>query len=173
MNTTGSPTNAIAERLARELTTDRDEGALPLRVAVVAATWHEAVTDGLLAGSEKALGQLGITPRVVRVPGSFELPVAAARLAPAYDAVVALGVVLQDGSPQFEHLSRAAVQGLMDVSVTTGTPVGLGLLTCEDEKQALDRAGLEGSSRDTGADAALSAVDTAASLRRARATARR
>ncbi len=173
MSATGSPTDVIADRLARELAADHQEGALPLRVAVVAASWHTEVMDGLLAGARRALGSLGITPLEVRVPGSFELPVAAAHLAPTHDAVVALGVVIRGGTPHFEYVCQAATSGLMDVSLTTGTPVGFGLLTCDDEKQALDRAGLEGSAEDKGGEAALAAVDTAAVLRRARATARR
>lgn len=99
--------------------------------------------DGLLAGAQRAAQEMGITPQVVRVPGSFELPVAAARLAPQVDAVVALGVVIRGGTPHFGYVCSGATQGLVDVSVRTGTPVGFGLLTCDTEEQAPDRAGLE------------------------------
>ncbi|SNC64652.1 6,7-dimethyl-8-ribityllumazine synthase [Kytococcus aerolatus] len=170
MSGAGSPTQDIATRLKAELAEDRADGALPLRVAVVAASWHTQVMDGLLDGALKALAELEITPHVLRVPGSFELPVAASRLARTHDAVVALGVVIRGGTPHFEYVCSAATQGLTDVSVSSGVPVGFGLLTCDTEEQALDRAGLEGSSEDKGAEAALAAVDTAASLRRARAT---
>lgn len=170
MSASGSPTDLIAQRLQRELAADRADGALPLRVAVVAASWHDEVMDGLLAGAERSLSQLGITPRVIRVPGSFELPVAAGRVARHVDAVVALGVVIRGGTPHFEYVCQAATTGLTDVSVRTGTPVGFGVLTCDDEQQALDRAGLEGSREDKGAEAALAAVDTAATLRRAKGT---
>lgn len=137
-----------------------------LRVAVVAASWHTTVMDGLLAGSLRALGTAKVVDvEVVRVPGSFELPVAAARLAPTVDAVVALGVVIRGGTPHFDYVCAAATQGLTQVSVQTGTPVGFGVLTCDDEAQALDRAGLPGSSENKGAEAAEAAVATVLALR--------
>ncbi len=139
-----------------------------LRVAVVAATWHQRVTDGLLAGARRALQEAGVAdPTILRVPGAFELPAAAARLAPAHDAVVALGVVIRGGTPHFEYVCQAATVGLTDVSVSTGTPVGFGVLTCDDEEQALDRAGLPGSSEDKGHEAAQAALAVAVTLRQA------
>jgi 6,7-dimethyl-8-ribityllumazine synthase len=137
-----------------------------LRIAVVAAQWHTEVMDGLLAGATRALERCGVTEMVVvRVPGSFELPVAAARLARDHDAVVALGVVIRGGTPHFDYVCQAATLGLTKVSVDTGVPVGFGVLTCDDEQQALDRAGLDGSREDKGAEAALAAVATAVALR--------
>jgi 6,7-dimethyl-8-ribityllumazine synthase len=137
-----------------------------LQVVVVAASWHERVMDGLLAGARRALREAGADWTEVRVPGSFELPVAAARAAAGgADAVVALGVVIRGGTPHFEYVCSAATSGLTDVSVRTGVPVGFGVLTCDDEAQALDRAGLEGSREDKGAEAAEAAVATAAALR--------
>ena len=141
-----------------------------LRVVVVAASWHEQVMDGLLAGARRALVASGAEWTELRVPGSFELPVAAARAAgvgggPAADAVVALGVVIRGGTPHFEYVCQAATSGLTDVSVRTGVPVGFGVLTCDDEQQALDRAGLEGSREDKGAEAAEAAVATVVALR--------
>lgn len=137
-----------------------------LRVAVVAASWHTVVMDGLVGGALRGLAESGVSnPRLVRVPGSFELPVAAARLARDHDAVVALGVVIRGGTPHFEYVCRAATEGLTRVSVDSGVPVGFGLLTCDDEQQALDRAGLEGSQEDKGHEAALAAIATAVTLR--------
>ncbi|MEV4901289.1 6,7-dimethyl-8-ribityllumazine synthase [Citricoccus sp. NPDC055426] len=136
-----------------------------LRVAVVAAQWHEQVMDGLLDGARRAAAEAGIAITEVRVPGTFELPVAAARLAPRFDAVVALGVVIRGGTPHFEYVCSGATQGLIDVSVRTGTPVGFGVLTCDTEDQALDRAGLEGSSEDKGYEAFQAAVLTELVLR--------
>ncbi|HWS56976.1 MAG TPA: 6,7-dimethyl-8-ribityllumazine synthase [Actinotalea sp.] len=139
-----------------------------LRVAVVAASWHTVVMDGLLAGALRALSEAGLADadvEVVRVPGSFELPVAAAVLAPRFDAVVALGVVIRGGTPHFEYVCSAATTGLTEVAVRTGVPVGFGLLTCDDEAQALDRAGLPGSREDKGAEAAEAAVATVLALR--------
>ncbi len=138
-----------------------------LKVAVVAASWHEEVMTGLLAGAVRGLAEAGVVdPIVVRVPGAFELPVAAARLAPHFDAVVALGVVIRGGTPHFDYVCSAATLGLTEVSVRTGVPVGFGVLTCEDEAQALDRAGLAGSREDKGHEAATAAVATAVLLAR-------
>ncbi len=145
---------------------DLDLDGRGLRVAVVAASWHTTVMDGLLAGARRALADAGVTDvREVRVPGSFELPVAAARLAGSgVDAVVALGVVVRGGTPHFDYVCQAATQGLTDVAVRTGVPVGFGVLTCDDEAQALDRAGLPGSREDKGAEAAQAAVATVLAL---------
>jgi 6,7-dimethyl-8-ribityllumazine synthase len=137
-----------------------------LRVAVVASSWHTTVMDGLVGGALRGLAESGVSnPRLVRVPGSFELPVAAARLARDHDAVVALGVVIRGGTPHFDYVCQAATEGLTRVSVDTGVPVGFGVLTCDDEQQALDRAGLEGSQEDKGHEAALAAVASAVTLR--------
>ncbi|MDH6114450.1 6,7-dimethyl-8-ribityllumazine synthase [Kitasatospora sp. MAP12-15] len=138
-----------------------------LRVAVIAAQWHTKVMDGLLGGAERALKELGIAePTIVRVPGTFELPVAAKQLAGrGYDAVVALGVVIRGGTPHFDYVCQAAAIGLTDVSVSTGVPVGFGVLTCDNEEQAIDRAGLPGSAEDKGHEAVTAAVATAAMLR--------
>ena len=112
-----------------------------LRVAVVAASWHQQVMDGLVAGAKRALAAYQVeAPTLVRVPGSFELPVVASALAEeGYDAVVALD---------------------------SGTAVGFGLLTCDTEEQALDRAGLEGSSEDKGYEATSAALVTAMCLKK-------
>jgi len=139
-----------------------------LRVAVIASSWHTQVMDGLLAGSRRALAAAGVTDVTeVRIAGSFELPVAAAVLAPQHDAVVALGVVVRGGTPHFEYVCQAATQGLTDVAVRTGTPVGFGLLTCDTVEQALDRAGLPGSREDKGAEASEAAISTVLGLRAA------
>ncbi|WP_129659034.1 6,7-dimethyl-8-ribityllumazine synthase [Rothia uropygialis] len=137
-----------------------------LKVAVVAASWHEQVMNGLLDGAQRALRDAGLdeSATLVRVPGSFELPVAARRLADNHDAVVALGVVVRGGTPHFEYVCAAATEGLTQVSVQTGTPVGFGVLTCDDDEQALDRAGLEHSSEDKGYEATAAAVQTAVTL---------
>ncbi|QAY71069.1 6,7-dimethyl-8-ribityllumazine synthase [Xylanimonas protaetiae] len=138
-----------------------------LRVVVVAASWHTQVMDGLLDGTRRALADAGVTDVTeVRVPGSFELPVAAARAAGGgADAVVALGVVIRGGTPHFDYVCQAATMGLTDVSVRTGVPVGFGVLTCDDDAQALDRAGLAGSHEDKGYEAAQAAVATVVALR--------
>lgn len=136
-----------------------------LRVAVVAARWHARVMDGLLGGARRGLADAGITRvEVVRVPGTFELSVACAALAGHFDALVALGVVIRGGTPHFEYVCQAATAGITDVSVRTATPIGFGVLTCDDEAQALDRAGLPGSTEDKGYEAATAAVATVLAL---------
>ena len=141
-----------------------------LRLAVVAASWHTTVMDGLLAGARAALADAGVDePLVLRVPGTFELPVAALHLARAgHDAVVALGVVIRGGTPHFEYVCSAATDGLSRVALDTGVPVGFGVLTCDTEEQALARAGLAGSVEDKGREAAEAAVAMALVLRTVR-----
>jgi 6,7-dimethyl-8-ribityllumazine synthase len=140
--------------------------AAGLTVVVVAGTWHDEITDGLIAGAERVLEESGATHRLVRVPGSFELPVVAkAALDAGADAVVALGVIIRGGTPHFEYVSSAATDGLTRVALDTGKPVGFGVLTLDDEQQGLDRAGLPGSKEDKGAEAAHAALATALTLR--------
>ncbi len=140
--------------------------AAGLRVAVVAASWHRTVMDGLLAGAERALDDVGVRDRlVVRVPGAFELPIVAAELVHRHDAVVALGVVIRGGTPHFDYVCGAATDGLTRVALDSGVPIGFGLLTCDDEAQALARAGLPDSIEDKGREAVEAAVATAVTLR--------
>jgi len=137
-----------------------------LNVVVVAGTWHEQITNGLIAGAQRVLEASGATHTLVRVPGSFELPVVAkAALEGGADAVVALGVIIRGGTPHFEYVSSAATDGLTRVALDTLKPVGFGVLTLEDEQQGLDRAGLPGSKEDKGAEAAHAALATALTLR--------
>jgi 6,7-dimethyl-8-ribityllumazine synthase len=137
-----------------------------LRVAIVAASWHATVMDGLIDGAQRGLADAGVRSiELVRVPGAFELPVACSALVDSYDAVVALGVVIRGGTPHFDYICQAVAIGLTDVSVRTGVPVGFGVLTCDNDQQALDRAGLEGSSEDKGHEAATAAVATVVALR--------
>ena len=149
---------------------DRPFDCHDLRVAVVAASWHEKVMAGLLDGALDALKRHQVEqPVVVRVPGSFELPVVADALAKqGFDAVIALGVIIRGGTPHFEFVSTAATDGLNRVALDHGIPVGFGLLTCDDEEQALDRAGLEGSSEVKGYEATSAALQTAVTLRKIR-----
>lgn len=140
--------------------------ATGLDVVVVAGTWHETITDGLIAGAQRALDASGATYRVVRVPGSFELPVVAkAALEAGADAAVALGVIIRGGTPHFEFVSNAATDGLTRVALDTGKPVGFGVLTLDDEAQGIARAGLPGSDEDKGFEAADAAIRTALVLR--------
>ena len=137
-----------------------------LRVAIVAASWHRVVMDGLIAGAEAACRDAGATHHLVRVPGAFELPLGAAACADAgFDAVVALGCVIRGGTPHFDYVCQAATDGLLRVTLDSRVPVGFGLLTCDTEAQALDRAGLPGSAEDKGREAAEAALATVRAVR--------
>jgi len=141
----------------------RAEGA---KVAVVAALWHRVITDAMVVSATKAIVDGGAEAVVVRVPGAFELPVVAKAAAQAgFDAVVALGVVIRGGTPHFDFVCQAATDGLTQVAVTTGVPIGFGLLTCDTEAQAVQRSGLPGATEDKGRDAAEAALFTFDALR--------
>ena len=136
------------------------------KVAVVAALWHRSITDAMVVSATNAIVAAGAEAMVVRVPGAFELPVVTKAAASAgFDAVVALGVVIRGGTPHFDYVCQAATEGLTQVAVTTGVPVGFGLLTCDDEEQAIKRSGLPGSTEDKGREAAEAALVTMQALR--------
>jgi 6,7-dimethyl-8-ribityllumazine synthase len=136
------------------------------RVALVTASWHQQVMDGLIGGARAAAVAAGAHVEEFAVPGSFELPVIAAECAVSgrFDAIVALGVVIRGGTPHFEYVCSAATEGLVRVAQDYRIAVGFGVLTCDNEQQALDRAGLPGSQEDKGAEAMASALNTARTL---------
>lgn len=141
-----------------------------LRLGIVATRWHQRITDSLLARALVAASESKIEePTVVRIAGAVELPVIAQALAKQHDAVVALGVVIRGGTPHFEYVCDALTSGLTRVALDESTPVGNGVLTCDTEQQALDRAGLPGSSEDKGYEACIAALDAALVLRGLRA----
>ncbi len=142
------------------------EGA-GLHVAVVAASWHATVMNGLVSGALLTLERVGATHELFTVPGSFELPVVAQSCARSgkFAAVVALGVVIRGDTPHFEYVCSAVTDGLTRVALDSGLPVGFGVLTCDTEQQALDRAGLAGSRESKGEEAVLAALATAQVLR--------
>ncbi|MEY3408140.1 MAG: 6,7-dimethyl-8-ribityllumazine synthase [Actinomycetota bacterium] len=128
-------------------------------IAIIAASWHEVVMNGLIDGAERACAETGATAMLYRVPGTFELSLAAQKAAAAgFDAVVALGVVIRGDTPHFDYVCSAATDGLNRVSLDSGTPIGFGVLTCDDEAQALARAGLVGSKEDKGFEATVAAL---------------
>jgi 6,7-dimethyl-8-ribityllumazine synthase len=146
--------------------------ASTVKLAIVASTWHTTICDALLDGARKVAADGGIAdPTVVRVLGAIEIPVVAQALAATHDAVVALGVVIRGQTPHFDYVCDAVTQGLTRVSLDASTPVANGVLTTNDEQQALDRAGLPGSAEDKGAQAAAAALSTALTLRELRARA--
>ncbi|GAA3462494.1 6,7-dimethyl-8-ribityllumazine synthase [Saccharothrix longispora] len=144
--------------------------AAGLRLAVVATRWHAKITDNLVARALEAAAGAGVaSPTVARVAGAVELPVVAQELARTHDAVVALGVVVRGGTPHFEYVCDAVTAGLTRVALDESTPVGNGVLTTDDEEQALARAGFADSVEDKGFEACVAALDTALVLRGLRA----
>lgn len=137
-----------------------------LNIVIVAGQWHDVITEAMIASAQRTIEASGASHSLVRVAGSFELPVVSkAVLEAGADAVVALGVIIRGGTPHFEFVSDAATSGLTRVSLDTGKPVGFGVLTLDDEQQGLDRAGLPDSKEDKGAEAAIAALETAVTLR--------
>jgi 6,7-dimethyl-8-ribityllumazine synthase len=142
--------------------------AAGLTVGIVGARWHEKITDRLVARAETAAGDCGATPVTVRVAGSLELPVIAQALARRCDAVVALGVVIRGETAHFAYVCDSVTAGLTRVALDESTPVGNGVLTCDDLDQALARAGLPGSIEDKGYEATVAALESALLLRNLR-----
>jgi 6,7-dimethyl-8-ribityllumazine synthase len=137
-----------------------------LRVVIVAGSWHDQITDGLIAGATRTLESAGADFSLVRVPGSFELPVVSkAALEAGADAVVALGVIIRGGTPHFEYVCDSVTAGLTRVALDESTPVGNGVLTCNTHAQAVERSGVPGSKEDKGAEAVVAALVTANALR--------
>jgi 6,7-dimethyl-8-ribityllumazine synthase len=131
-----------------------------IKVSIVVTSWHEEITNGLLAGAERALKAAGNTDyKVIRVPGAFELPLGAQMaIKNGAEVVIALGVVIQGDTPHFDYVCDAATSGLTRVQLDSSVPIGFGLLTVTSEQQALDRAGISGSKEDKGAEAVEAAI---------------
>ncbi|WP_040791049.1 6,7-dimethyl-8-ribityllumazine synthase [Nocardia paucivorans] len=144
--------------------------AKDLALGIVASRWHTEICDTLVANAERVAEEAGVQKvTVVRCAGAMELPVVAQELARTHDAVVALGVVIRGDTPHFEYVCDAVTAGLTRVSLDESTPVANGVLTTNNEKQALDRAGLPGSAEDKGEQACAAALDAALTLRALRA----
>ncbi|MFC4589810.1 6,7-dimethyl-8-ribityllumazine synthase [Sphaerisporangium corydalis] len=140
-------------------------GAAGLTVGIVAARWHEDITDQLLTRAREAARECGAESVAVRVAGSLEIPVVAQALARRCDAVVALGVVIRGETAHFQYVCDSVTSGLTRVSLDESTPVGNGVLTCDNLDQAVDRSGLPGSHEDKGYEATVAAIETALVLR--------
>jgi 6,7-dimethyl-8-ribityllumazine synthase len=140
-----------------------------IKLAIVASTWHAKICDALLDNACRVAREYGVgKPTVVRVLGAIEIPVVAQELARSHDAVVALGVVIRGQTPHFDYVCDAVTQGLTRVSLDAATPVANGVLTTDNEEQALDRAGLPSSAEDKGTQATAAALSTALALRELR-----
>ena len=132
-----------------------------MSIAVVVSRFNQALTEKLLAGAQEALGKCGVdadSVDVVWVPGSFELPPAAKRLAESgrYDAIACLGCVLRGETPHFDYVAGQAATGIARVGLDTGVPIAFGVITADTLQQAVERAG--GSSGNKGFDAVMTAV---------------
>ncbi len=138
-----------------------------LAIAIVVSRFNSFITDRLVEGAMDALRRHGVDEKdvtVVRVPGSFELPLAIRRASAAkVDAVVALGALIRGGTPHFEYLSAEVTKGVAQVMLESGVPVAFGVLTTDTVEQAIERAGTKGGNK--GFEAALSAIEMAKLLR--------
>lgn len=136
-----------------------------LRIGVVAARWNGALVEPMLVEAQKALAECGVAQSVVlRVPGAFELPVAARRLiaAQSFDAVVCLGAVIRGDTPHFDYVAGEAARGIQQVAIDTQVPVLFGVLTTNNLAQAEERA--DPARANKGREFALGAVETALAL---------
>ncbi len=139
--------------------------ATGLKIAVVVSRFNEMVTERLLAGALGVLERAGAAPddiTVVRVPGSFELPVAAQQLAAGgkFQAVVCLGALIRGETDHYDYLAREVTRGIGEVALRCEIPVTYGVITAESSEQALNRAGLKHGNK--GVEAAVSAIEMAA-----------
>ena len=130
------------------------------KVAIVSSSWHLDICSDLIAGATRALEEAKVgTIEVIFVPGSFEIPLAAQKaFEKGFDAVVALGLVLQGETPHFDYVCQGVTQGIIDVQLKFSKPIGYGVLMCNDLEQAIARSGRPGSKEDKGYDSALAAL---------------
>jgi len=130
------------------------------KVAIISSSWHLDICNDLIAGAERALTAAGVAEISVRyVPGSFEIPLAAQHaFEKGYDAVVAVGLVLEGETPHFDYVCQGVTQGVMDVQLKFSKPIGYGVLMCKNLDQAIARCGRPGSKEDKGYDSAIAAL---------------
>jgi len=143
--------------------------ARDLRFAFVAARFNDFVVEPLIRGALDALKRHGASEKqieIVRVPGAFDIPIVARKLALSrrYDALIALGAVVRGQTPHFEYVAGECASGLARIALESGVPIAFGVLTTDTMEQAVDRAGGKGGNK--GADAALAAIEMANLLRR-------
>jgi 6,7-dimethyl-8-ribityllumazine synthase len=130
------------------------------KVAIISSSWHLDICNDLIAGARRALEAAEVKKiKVIYVPGSFEIPLAAQKMfEKGYDAVVAVGLVLKGETPHFDYVCQGVTQGVMDVQLKWSKPVGYGVLMCDDLEQAITRSGRAGSKEDKGYDSAIAAL---------------
>ena len=142
--------------------------AAGLRFVIVVSRFNSFITERLLSGAMDALARAGgdtDTVDIVRVPGSWEVPLAAAEVArqKRYDAVICVSAVIRGETPHFDYVAGEAAKGIAQVSMETGVPVAFGVLTTNTLEQAIDRAGAKGGNK--GFDAAMTAIEMVNLLR--------
>ena len=141
-----------------------EPGGSGLRLAIVVSRFNQTLTEKLLAGAREALTKCGVDDDAVDVawvPGSFEIPVTALRIAQThqYDAVVCLGAVIRGQTPHFDYIASEVAKGVAQVAMSTGVPTIFGVITADTIEQAVERAGTKAGNK--GADAAASAIEMA------------
>ena len=131
------------------------------KVAIISSSWHLDICNDLIAGAKRALDEANVgTVEVQFVPGSFEIPLAAQyAFDKGFDAVVAVGLVLKGETPHFDYVCQGVTQGVIDVCLKYGKPIGYGVLMCNDLDQAIARSGVAGSTEDKGYDSAVAALE--------------
>jgi 6,7-dimethyl-8-ribityllumazine synthase len=139
-------------------------GVKPLpnaKVAIISSSWHLDICNDLIAGAQRALQMAQVSNVEVQyVPGSFEIPLAAQyAFDKGFDAVVAVGLVLKGETPHFDYVCQGVTQGVIDVSLKYGKPIGYGVLMCDDLDQAVARCGRPHSKEDKGYDSAIAALE--------------
>lgn len=143
------------------------EGALRaegLQFAIVASRWNDLIVSRLIGGAQEALRRLGANEDhivTVRVPGSFEIPLVAKKLALSgkYNAIICVGAIIRGETPHYDYLAADVTKGISAVALDTGVPVAYGVITADTVEQALDRAGVKAGNK--GFEAALSAIEMA------------
>ncbi len=139
-----------------------------LKTAVIASRFNDFITTKLIEGAVDCLVRHGCAQKditVIRVPGSFEIPIAAARAAGSgkFDAVICLGALIRGQTPHFDYIASEVTKGIAQVSLDTGVPVAFGVITADTQEQAVDRAGAKAGNK--GFEAAQSAIEMADLLR--------
>lgn len=135
-----------------------------LKFAIVASRWNDLIVSRLVGGAEEALRRLGANEGdvvTVRVPGSFEIPLAASKLAGSgkFDAIICLGAILRGETPHFDYLAADVTKSISSISLNTGIPVTYGIITADTLEQAINRAGVKAGNK--GFEAAMSAIEMA------------
>jgi 6,7-dimethyl-8-ribityllumazine synthase len=157
---TNDPLNQVMQPSLLQGTLNADG----LRFAIVASRWNDLIVSRLIGGAEDALLRLGGASNqitLVRVPGSFEIPLAAKKLATSgrYDAIICVGAVIRGETPHFEHIAAEVTKGIASASMSTGVPIAYGIITADTVEQAINRAGVKAGNK--GFEAAMTAVEMA------------